>query len=126
MVDFITVSAASFSRCLPTGTDPVKLSLRVTGEASRWRDTASGTPKTSCATSPGRPASWKQRMIAMALAGVSSLGFKMTEHPAAMAGEILRTGFITGKFHAQKAATGPTGCCSTSERVPVGRGSTRP
>ncbi|GAA3271096.1 hypothetical protein GCM10020258_45710 [Sphingomonas yabuuchiae] len=58
--------------------------------------------------------------------GVSSLGFRMTEQPAAMAGEILRTGFITGKFQAQKAATGPTGWCSTSERVPVGRGRTRP
>src|SRR5690606_28288988 len=109
-----------------TGTEPVKLSLRVTGEASSVRETVSGTPNTSCATSPGRPASAKQRITAIALAGVSSLGFRITEQPAASAGESFRTGLITGKFHAQKAATGPTGWWTTIERVPGGRGSTRP
>jgi hypothetical protein len=122
----ITVSAASFIRCLPIGTEPVKLSLRVTGEASSVRETMSGTPNTIWATSPGSPASLKHCITAIALAGVSSLGFRITEQPAASAGEILRTGLITGKFHAQNAATGPTGCLSTSERSPGARGSTLP
>ena len=40
----LTPSAASFSKCLPTGTDPVKLTLRMIGDAIRWRLTISGTP----------------------------------------------------------------------------------
>jgi glyoxylate/hydroxypyruvate reductase A len=46
--------------------------------------------------------------------------------PEATAGESLRTTLSNGKFHAQKAATGPTGCLSTIERSPLARGSTRP
>ena len=39
-----TPSAASLSKCLPTGMEPVKLTLRMMGEAIRWRLTMSGTP----------------------------------------------------------------------------------
>ena len=45
----------------------------------------------------------------IALAAVSSLGFRMMEQPAAMAGASLRTGLRIGKFHAQNAATWPIG-----------------
>src|SRR3546814_3343961 len=55
------------------------------------------------------PASAKQRITSTALPGVSSLGFRMIEQPAAIAGASLRTTLRAGKFHAQKAATGPTG-----------------
>ena len=102
-------SAASFIRCLPTGTDPVKLILRITGEAIRWLETSAGSPKTTCATPDGRPASTRQRIISIGLAGVSSAGLRMIEQPAAIAGASLRTGVKTGKFHGLNAATGPTG-----------------
>ena len=96
------------------------------GEASNCRETISGTPNTHCATSPGSPASWKQRSTSTADPAVSSLGLMMIEQPAASAGAILRTTFMIGKFHAQNAATGPTGWCSTRLREPGARGSTRP
>ena len=47
------------------------LSLRVMGDASSVRAIVSGSPKTSCAMSPGKPASLKHCRIAAALAGVS-------------------------------------------------------
>ena len=47
MVVRLQSSAASFMRCLPTTVEPVKLSLRMMGEDSRWRETSSGTPNTA-------------------------------------------------------------------------------
>ncbi len=120
------VSAASLSRCLPTAVEPVKLSLRMIGEASRWRDTSSGTPKTSWHTPCGRPASSKACTTAIAEAGDSSAGFMITEQPAAIGAPSLRAGLLIGKFHGAKAATGPTGSCMTRLRWPAGRTSTRP
>ena len=58
--------------------------------------------------------------------GVSSGGLAMIEHPAASAAAIFLHIRLTGKFHGENAATGPTGCFSTNERCPVGRTSTRP
>ena len=40
----------------------------------------------------------------------------MIEQPAASAGAILRTGFMTGKFQGQNATAGPIGSFSTIER----------
>jgi hypothetical protein len=47
-------------------------------------------------------------------AGVSSGPLRMIEQPAANAAEILRTAWLTGKFHGVNAATGPTGSLITS------------
>ena len=85
MVTRFRLSAESRIRCLPTGIEPVKLTLRITGLAIRWRLTMSGTPWTSCATPAGRPASARQRMTAPVQPGVSSGGLAMTEQPAASA-----------------------------------------
>ena len=37
----------------------------------------------------------------------------MIEHPEASAPAILRAGWLIGKFHGAKAATVPTGSCTT-------------
>ena len=47
------------------------------------------------------------------LAGVSSGPLSIIEHPAAIAPEIFRTAWLIGKFHGEKAATGPTGSLIT-------------
>ena len=121
-----TPSAHSLSRCLPTGTEPVKLTLRITGDAIRCRLTISGTPNTSCAASAGTPASITQCISAIVQAGVSSGGLEMIEQPAAKAAAIFLLIRLTGKFHGLNAATGPMGCFNTRLRCPVGRTSTRP
>ncbi len=126
MVVRLAPSAARRIRCLPTATDPVKLTLRMTGEASRWRDTWSGTPKTQLATSFGNPESSRQLSTSMAEPGASSGGLIMMEQPTPIAAPNLRAGLPMGKFQGQNAATGPTGSFMTRDSVPAGRTNTRP
>ena len=118
IVQRFSVSAASFCRCLPTGIEPVKDSFFGIGEASRWRETSSGTPKTTFSTPFGSPASISARAIATAVAGVSSDGLMISEQPAPSAPATLRMTFTAGKFQATKASAGPTGSLTTSCRAP--------
>ena len=61
-------------------------------------------------TAPGgTPASWQAATRAAQEAGASPAGLMMIEQPAASAAAILRAGSSAGKFHAEKAATTPTG-----------------
>ena len=62
-----------------------------------------GTPKTMFRTPAGRPASVSALPMAMAVAGVSSLGLMVMEQPAARAPATLRMTFVAGKFQATKA-----------------------
>ena len=126
MVVRLAPSAASRIRCLPTGTEPVKLILRMMGLAMRWRETVSGTPNTIEATLAGRPASRKHCSTRTAVPGASSGGLMIIEQPAASAGASLRAGLRIGKFHGHSASDGPTGSWMTRLRCPVGRVSTRP
>ena len=96
------------------------------GEASRWRETWSGTPKTTCATPGGRPASSRARRTSSAAPGASSAGLTMTLQPAAIGAPSLRAGLAIGKFQGAKAATGPIGSFMTRLRAPTGRTRTRP
>src|SRR5258707_14297279 len=64
--------------------------------------------------------------MARAVAGVSSAGLMMHEQPAAKEAAILRAGVTAGKFHGEKAATGPTGSAPTIRRGPSHRRSTIP
>ena len=114
-------SAASRVRCLPTGMEPVNVTLRMAGEGMRCSDTSDGTPNTTFSTPRGRPASCRARVIAMAVPGVSSEGLRMHEQPPASAPAILRAGVTAGKFHGVNAATGPTGSRMTIWRVPGSR-----
>ena len=78
-------------------------------ELHKYSDTSDGTPNTIFSTPGGRPASTKALPIAIAVPGVSSLGFMVIVHQAAKAPPIFRTTFITGKFQATNAITGPIG-----------------
>ncbi len=119
--------AARPAKCLPTGTDPVNETLRTTSDASRCSETFAGTPKTRLSTPGGRPASTKQRTSSTQLPGVSSDALRMSAQPAANEPPILRAGVRVGKFQGVKAATTPTGSCSTIWRVPFARpGTIRP
>jgi hypothetical protein len=113
--------AASPARCLPTGTEPVNEILRTTSDAIRCSDTVAGTPNTKLTTPAGTPASTKQRTSSTQLPGVSSDALTMIEQPAASAAAILRAGVSAGKFHGVKAATTPTGSCTTIWRTPLPR-----
>ncbi len=126
-VQGFTWSAALRASRRPTAVEPVKVTLRITGDAIRWEDTSEGTPNTRFSTPAGRPASARAWASAMADQGVSSDGFITMEQPAARAGPILRAGSRAGKFQGVKAATGPSGCGRDSCRVPRTReGITRP
>ena len=56
----VMLSAAWCINCLPTGTEPVKLTLRMTGDSSSIVLTSDALPWTSCATPAGMPASAKR------------------------------------------------------------------
>ena len=56
-------------------------------------------------------------MIAIAEPGASPAGLRMTEHPAANPAANFLAGRSAGKFHAEKAATTPTGSNLTFIRI---------
>ena len=87
--------------------------LRGIFDLHKCSDTSDGTPNTILSTPGGRPASIKALPIAIAVPGVSSLGLIVIVQPAAKAPPILRTTFMTGKFQATKAMTGPIGSLMT-------------
>ena len=109
----IIFSAANFCKCFPTGTLPVNDNLRGIFEAHRRSETSDGTPKTTFSTPGGNPASMKTRAIAIAVTGVYSLGLIVIVQPAASAPPTFLTTFITGKFQATNAITGPIGSFTT-------------
>src|SRR6266567_3307420 len=109
MVARFMLLAASTAKCLPTGTEPVKETLRTTSDANRCSETSAGTPKTRLSTPAGRPASMKQRTSSTQLPGVSSDALRMSEQPAASETPILRAGVKVGKFQGVKATQMPTG-----------------
>src|SRR5215212_4634725 len=109
--------AASWARCLPTGTEPVNEILRTIGDAMRCSETFDGTPNTRLITPGGTPASSKHFTSSTQPPGVYSEALMMIEQPAASAAAILRAGESTGKFHGVNAATTPTGSVTTIWRT---------
>ena len=109
MVTRFMVSAAAFSTRLPTGTEPVSVTLRTTGEAMMRGEMTLMSPVSRLTTPGGRPASWQHCTMRATEVGASSAGRQMMEQPAASAGAILRAASTAGKFQAAKAATTPTG-----------------
>ena len=109
MVTRFKVSAAALTICLPTAVEPVSEILRTTGEAISVGVMSAALPVKRPTTPTGTPASWQHLTSAMIEPGVSCDGRQITEQPAASAGATLRAISATGKFHAAKAATTPTG-----------------
>jgi hypothetical protein len=59
--------------------------------------------------------------MASAVSGVSDAGLRMTLHPAARAGPILRVAIAAGKFHGVTSTETPTGWfCTTMRLAPLG------
>ena len=116
---------ASCASCLPTCTEPVRVIMRITGEAISVAEIFAGSPNTRFSTPGGRPASAKHCTKAQAVPGVSSAAFRITEQPAASAALTLRAGELSGTFQGVNAATGPTGwrstmrCCCGPEGITV-------
>ncbi len=115
---------ASAASCLPTGVEPVKVILRITGCGIRYAEISAGLPYTSCTTPAGTPASTKAWISAAGEAGVSSGALTIIEQPVDSAALSLRTTWLTGKFHGVNAATGPTGLFSTFCDTPAERAGT--
>ena len=109
-------SAAIRRICCPTGTEPVRLTLRITGDARRCRLIIEELPVTTLTRPAGISASWQAWASIIVVRGASTAGLTTSEHPAASAGAILRPDSRAGKFHGLNAATGPTGCRITSRR----------
>src|SRR5690554_8165132 len=87
---FMFAAARAFSS-LPTGVDPVKVSLRIRGSVQKASPTLAGFCTVSRLITPGgKPASAKISIIALAHNGVLSAGFRITVQPAARAGASLR------------------------------------
>ena len=66
-------------------------------------------PGTTLNTPSGIPASLAICATLIAVKGVSSAGFIITEQPAAKAGEAFQTAIIKGKFQGTTPATTPIG-----------------
>src|ERR1700676_3437786 len=96
-------------RCLPTGTDPVKVTNRTDGCGMRYSEISDGLPNTEFRTPAGRPASWKACTSCTAPAGASSDAFRMIEQPADSAPPTFLAGELMGKFQGENAATTPIG-----------------
>jgi hypothetical protein len=119
-------AAASPATCLPTGTEPVNATYRITGEAMTCREISSGIPNRTFSTPGGSPASANARAIRQVVHGVSSDGLITMGQPAASAAAILRIGPPAGKFHGTNAPTGPTGKVRTDSTWPGSDGMIRP
>ena len=97
------------STFLPTPTEPVSETLRITGEAISSSASAAAGPVMTVTTPGGRPASIRHSTIAKHEPGASDAGRATTEQPAASAAAIFREGRSAGKFHADSERQTPTG-----------------
>src|SRR3972149_3834102 len=87
-------------RSFPTSVEPVKPILRTRGFFRNSLPISSGySVVTTFRTPGGSPTSWRILVIAKAVKGVCSAGFRTTVQPAASAGAILRVIMVAGKVH---------------------------
>ena len=113
----LTVFAHSAISCLPTGVEPVKVTLRTSGLEVISAPMAAVWPVTILINPGGKPARSASSTIARADSGVLFAGLQTTEQPAAIAGAILRVSIALGKFQGVIQATTPTGCLITTRRL---------
>ncbi len=120
---FMLDSPEYFRKYLPTSVEPVKAST----STSMWRPSAwpavSPKPGSTLNTPSGMPASAASSARRMAVSGDCSAGFRITELPAASAGEIFQQAISSGKFHGTTQATTPDGFArDQGDDVARGRG----
>ena len=128
MDTFLTVSAHCFTNSLPTGVEPVKVSLRTMGLAVISPPMARElVPHTTLISPGGMPARSASATRASADRGVSLAGLITMPQPTARAGPALRVIMAAGKFQGVMAAHTPMGCLITTARRSVwGVGITSP
>ena len=112
-----TVAAHSAINCLPTGVDPVKVTLRTIGLLVSSAPISPVRPVTIFTRPAGNPARPASSISASADNGVALAGLHTTAQPAAIAGAILRVSMALGKFQGVIQATTPTGCLITIMRL---------
>ena len=92
----------------PTTVEPVKATLSTPG-LSTSAAPVSPSPVSTLTVPGGNPASRQSSPRRSAVSGVCSAGFRISEHPAASAGEIFHTAISSGKFQGTICAHTPTG-----------------
>ena len=94
-----TFSAACSMSILPTGVEPVKVSLRSRGSPISGFETSLDEELGMTLSTPlGSPARSRMSVSASIESGVSCAGFMTIVQPAAIAGPILRVPMAIGKF----------------------------
>ena len=108
---------------LPTGVEPVKVSLRSRGSPMSGSITSPVCEvEITLSTPGGTPTSSSRSARASMVSGVWLAGLTTIVQPAAIAGPILRVPIASGKFHGVIISVGPTGCFIVISRVvAVGR-----
>mmetsp|Transcript_16336 Transcript_16336/g.51914 ORF Transcript_16336/g.51914 Transcript_16336/m.51914 type:complete len:219 (+) Transcript_16336:774-1430(+) len=116
----LTVDVHWAASNLPTAVDPVKESLRMSGDSASSLPTTGALSRlqvTTFTAPRGTPACSAIAAMARADNGVSSAGLITDAHPAARAGATLRAIMAFGKFHGVMSAQGPTACLMVSKRL---------
>ena len=114
---FFSVGAHCCINNLPTGVEPVKVSLRTVGLLVISAPIGRDWPVTTLNTPAGTPASSASTARARAEKGVSEAGRATKPQPAASAGPHLRVIMADGKFQGVIAATTPIGSLVTTTRA---------
>ncbi|MNE80602.1 hypothetical protein D3C80_1771890 [compost metagenome] len=102
-------SAAARAIPLPTGVEPVKLTLAISGCSVSAFPQSAPLPVTTLNTPGGTPASLASSAIRSRVRGVVSDGLMTMEQPAARAGITFHMPISSGKFQGTIPATTPIG-----------------
>ncbi len=87
----LSVGAAFWTSIFPIAVEPVKVSLRTSGDSSSASPTSAARRLVTMLMTPaGRPASRKSLSVSTASRGVCAAGLRMAVQPAATAGASLR------------------------------------
>ena len=107
--NFLNIGAAVFAICSPALVLPVKLIALISLCATIAAPQSVPLPCKIFNTPAGNPASAQILVNKKAVAGVTSLGFAITQLPAANAGAIFQVNKYKGKFHGLMQPTTPIG-----------------
>ena len=112
----LRLAAAAQAMARPTPGLPVKLILSTAGLAVSAAPTAPA-PVSTCTTPAGKPACSTSRAISSVVTLACSLGFTITQLPAARAAGRVFVRIATGLFHAVMQATTPKGSRMVKSKV---------
>ena len=114
-------AAAAPAMWRPVSGEPVKLTRRSSGWATRAAPASSPIPWTTLNTPGGKPASSARPASSEQASGDHSAGLSTTVQPAASAGAVFQVESMNGAFHGVITAAGPDGIRWTRFHVPFER-----